>query len=445
MPSPNRRLSVVLAAAMFTLALSAPSQDRGQGAKPKPKRYVLVFKMGTSAYERQQACVRMGLREVEDFSFLNIVVAVPDAGARLDSADSQAAAGDDVEGVEEDFYANWIKSDQPSLESAFSSARAFTKSVSLAPRAPAPSAQPAVPWGIERVGAPKAWNRRDPATMGAGVKVAVVDTGIDCGHPDLQCDASAGFNALDEESAPDDDNGHGTHVAGTIGGKGQAAPDGKLVYGVAPMATLIPVKVLDKDGGGALSDVVRGINWAAQSGVDIISMSLGSPKGSPTLQKAVKAAYDRGVTVVAAAGNSGAGNGGDTVGYPGRYPEAIAVAASDQDDNIADFSSRGPEVAFTAPGVGIESTWPGGGYKTLSGTSMATPHLSGLAALVIAAGARGTERVRQALARASKRLCHVDICPPSNAQGGGMPSAVQLAGGSDAVLASAAPFGLGGR
>ncbi len=165
----------------------------------------------------------------------------------------------------------------------------------------------------------------------------MIDTGIDCTHPDLQCDFSAGTNILTPGSEPMDDNEHGTHVSGTIAGRGNGAEG---VFGVAPLATLIPVKVLDADGAGSLSDIVRGIVWATKAGVDVINMSLGGPTGSAALQRAVVKALSSGITVVCAAGNGGPGP--DTVGYdPGGYPGVIAtVAASDKENGkVAPFSA----------------------------------------------------------------------------------------------------------
>lgn len=405
-PRPSRRTAVLAFLLLGLLGLLPPPA----AAQRQAKRYVLVFKAGTSAAEKERVLERLGLRQVEEFPILEIVVAVEKTGG---APAPQGRKPSSVEDVEEDFHANWIPEK-----------KAVEGRASAAP----------VPWGVERVGAAGVWNRRDPSTMGAGVRVAVIDTGVDCSHPDLKCDLGLGYNALDEEADADDDNGHGTHVAGTIGGKGLQAPDGTYVFGVAPMATLIPIKVLDRDGGGALSDVVRGINWAAASGVDVISMSLGAPKGSKTLQHAIETAYQRGVTIVAAAGNAGPAS--NSVGYPGAYPQALAIAASNDKNEIADFSSRGPQVAFTAPGEDILSTWPGGGYRVLSGTSMAAPHVSGLAAIAIARGAKGPEGVKAAFASSAHRLCRVDVCPTPELQGRGMIAASGLVKDGGSAFAS---------
>ncbi|MEK7383589.1 MAG: S8 family peptidase, partial [Elusimicrobiota bacterium] len=192
-----------------------------------------------------------------------------------------------------------------------------------------------------------------------------------------------------------DDNGHGTHVAGTIA----ALRDGKGVVGVAPKARLYAVKVLDKDGGGGLSSIIKGLIWAGKNKMDVANMSLGAPMGTIFMRGALKYAQLKGVTVIAAAGN----NGG-AVSYPAAYPEAIAVSALDKDETIAKFSSRGRKVEFIAPGVDVKSSVPGGGYRNFAGTSMATPHMTGLAALAVARGAHGLDQVRSALRRAAKPI-----------------------------------------
>lgn len=230
-----------------------------------------------------------------------------------------------------------------------------------------PVATPA--WNLTAIQAPDLW----PRTQGEGVQVAVVDTGVDLDNPGLP-HVAAGYNVLQSDAPPDDDNGHGTHVAGIVAGHWDSGS------GVAPEAVVVPVKVLDEYGSGSLSDVVDGLHWCLQHRVPIINLSLGAPQAAETLHAAVAALAIAGLLVVAAAGNEGPGN--NTVGYPAAWPETLAVAASTQTGRIAEFSSRGPQVDVTAPGQSIVSTWPGGGTKMLSGTSMATPHVSGGAALL---------------------------------------------------------------
>lgn len=242
---------------------------------------------------------------------------------------------------------------------------------------PAPS-QPAqsLPWGVDRIDADST------NSTGAGVTVCVVDTGIDKDHPDLQANIVGGRNfvakgAIVDPSKWDDDNGHGTHVAGTI-----AAVDNTIgVVGVAPSASLLAAKVLNRQGSGYMSDVIAGIDYCVQNGAKVVSMSLGTNTDVQAVHDAVDAAYAGGVLLVAAAGN----DYGGAVSYPAAYDSVVAVSATDSADNLASFSNTGPEVELAAPGVSILSTYKGDGYATLSGTSMATPHVSGVAALAMEA------------------------------------------------------------
>ncbi len=212
---------------------------------------------------------------------------------------------------------------------------------------------------------------------GEGVKVAVLDTGIDTDHPDLR---EAVEDAVDfTGEGVEDRNGHGTHVAGIVG----ARRNGAGFAGVAPKCRLLVAKVLNDAGAGTHAWIVRGIDWAVEKGADILSMSLGSGSHSPELHAAVHRALAAGRIVVCAAGNDGAlqVNG---IGYPGRYGSVITVAAHDRWGQPTGFSSRGGEIDVMAPGERIWSTWKDGRYAELSGTSMATPFVAGLAALILA-------------------------------------------------------------
>jgi subtilisin family serine protease len=241
-------------------------------------------------------------------------------------------------------------------------------------------------WGVIRIDAQKAWT----SSTGSAVEVAIIDTGIDQDHPDLAGNIQGGKNFVKKRgtinpNAWDDDNGHGTHVAGIV-----AAVDNEIgVVGVAPGAYLYGVKVLDRRGSGYVSDVIAGIDWAVfTKGVDVINMSLGTTSDIQSFHDAVDTAYAAGIVVVAAAGNSGDTNSDNDVNYPARYSSVIAVAATDSADQRAYWSSDGPEVELAAPGVYVRSTYKGGGYSTLSGTSMAAPHIAGVAALVKATAVR---------------------------------------------------------
>lgn len=230
-----------------------------------------------------------------------------------------------------------------------------------------------VSYGLSLIGAETMWSR----TKGENVVVAVVDTGIDYKHPELK-DRVIGGKDFTGSNDFMDDNGHGTHVAGII------AASGRKISGVAPNTNLLAVKALDKDGGGRDQDVADGIAWAVENGAEVISMSFGSADPSPVVRQALRFAYKKGAVLIAAAGNEGDENiDADTVDYPAKYPESIAVAAVDAKKIVAPFSSKGPEVDVAGPGVDIYSTYIGGKYVYLSGTSMATPHISGAAALIL--------------------------------------------------------------
>jgi len=238
-------------------------------------------------------------------------------------------------------------------------------------------------WGMDRIFGEESFPFPTWGTStGAGVKVAILDTGIDPSHPDLAGRVSQGVDFTATGSSIDD-NGHGTHVSGTVAA---IFSNNDGVYGVAPSASLYAVKVLDSTGSGYLDWIIAGIQWAIDNDIDIINMSLGTSSNVQSLEDACNAAFAEGILIVAAAGNSGNRPGNrDTVEYPGGYASVIAVAASDSNDLRASFSSTGPDVELIAPGVSILSSIPGDGYAYYSGTSMASPHVAGVAALVLSA------------------------------------------------------------
>ena len=253
-------------------------------------------------------------------------------------------------------------------------------------------------WHLDNIGAPAVWSAGE---TGAGIIVAVVDTGVAAGGPDGFSNLMSGYDFVDGDSDADDENGHGTHVSGTIA---QATDNGIGVAGVAPDAAILPVRVLDADGTGYTSDVVAGILYAVSEGADVINLSLGSTSASTAESIAVAAAADAGVLVVAASGN----NGSDTaVNYPAAYDSAVAVAAVDYVGTRTGYSNGGIEVDLAAPGgdssadlngdgygdgVLQETRGSGGwGYYFYQGTSMAAPHVAGAAALLMGAGASAEE------------------------------------------------------
>ncbi|OYD07270.1 S8 family peptidase [Paludifilum halophilum] len=230
-------------------------------------------------------------------------------------------------------------------------------------------------WNLERVKAPSAWN----VTRGQGTRIAIVDTGVELNHPDLAGKIAPGYDFVEDDTTPEDGNGHGTHMAGIAAA---VTDNGIGIASMAPDAELIPVRVLDDNGSGTLSDVASGITYAADQGADVINLSLGSSQSSSILEDAVNYAWNRESVIVAAAG----GSGSTTPQYPASYTNAIAVAATDRNDRVPNFSTRGDWVDAGAPGVDIPSTYIGGGYQSLSGSSTSAAHVSGLAALLASQG-----------------------------------------------------------
>ncbi|MBI5240878.1 MAG: S8 family peptidase [Elusimicrobia bacterium] len=418
------RLALILA-----LGLLAPAVA---GAKTCPvdtgklRRHIVSCQPEQSMAQCRKAVESISCSITRELALINaVVITVPED--ELEATETKLAATPEVRAYEEDKYVKWIKAEAPVLPSfGFSSVPAFVPSGKSRNPIDPPSAHPTqpnangqLPWGIARVNAPAAWK----TNMGAGVKVAVVDTGIDYNHAALKANVKGGFNAVDEKN-PDnfmDDQGHGSHVSGTIAGaynNGQGA-GGSGVIGVAPKASLYGVKVLDADGGGSYSTIIAGIEWAVKNKMQVANMSLGAPEGTDALHQAIIAAKKAGLVILAAAGND---SGGPT-GYPAAYPETISITASNDKDEFASFSSKGPETNFIAPGEDVLSVKLGGGYIVHSGTSMATPHMTGLAALAVANGARGFTGVKNALIKAAAKLPGLT----AEEQGYGLVSAAKLA------------------
>ncbi|MFC1716953.1 S8 family serine peptidase [Candidatus Poribacteria bacterium] len=287
------------------------------------------------------------------------------------------------------------------------------------------------PWGVNRVNAPAAWG----TSKGAGVDVAILDTGIDYDHPDLDGNLVGGVNfsgtAADgntNASYWNDNYGHGTHCAGIVAAEDNATG----VVGVAPDADLWAVKVLGDNGSGPVSDIIQGIEWCANNSIEVASMSF-SGGYSASMDAACNAAYadGAGVLLVAAAGNYYGG----LVASPANFGAVIAVSALDSNDQIARFSNIGQEIELTAPGVNINSTYVGGGYTSKSGTSMACPHVSGVAALVFASSGSSAEGVRQKMNDTA-----MDIGLSWSRQGNGLVDAANAVGGTTSPSPPVADF-----
>ena len=229
-----------------------------------------------------------------------------------------------------------------------------------------------ITWGQSLNGLLDVWRQ----TQGRDIKVAVLDTGIDTDHPDLK-DAIIETKDFSGDGIEDVD-GHGTHTAGTVA----ARINGAGLVGVAPESQLLIGKVFTNNGDGNYDMLVNAIRWATDAGADIISMSLGGPATTPDLFQAIHYALINDRIVICAAGNEGSFYQ-NNIGYPGRYGGVITIGAHDRNGNATGFSSRGGEIDFMAPGKEVWSTWLDGGYAKLDGTSMATPFVAGLAALIL--------------------------------------------------------------
>jgi subtilisin family serine protease len=234
-------------------------------------------------------------------------------------------------------------------------------------------------WGLRLTHFPKGWS----VTRGSSrVVVAVLDTGVDATQPDLRGAVGAGYDFVNADSDPRDDNGHGTAVAGVVAARGG---NGIGLAGACWACTIMPIKVLDEDGSGNTAAIAAGILWAVDHGANVINLSLGGPGATDVLSGAVRYALGRNVVVVAAAGN----NGSTTAFYPAALPSVLGVAATTAEDQLYSWSNHGPWVEVAAPGCNV-APWPGATYVDFCGTSSATPLVSGLAALYRAARPEAT-------------------------------------------------------
>ncbi len=249
-------------------------------------------------------------------------------------------------------------------------------------------------WHHTKIESAAAWDRQ----RGAGITIAIVDTGTNCSHPDLAGKCVAGYDYVNRDNNPADDQGHGTHVAGIAA---MQTNNGVGGAGVGWDSRIMPVKVLDRTGNGGHSAIASGITFAADNGAQVINMSLGGAFTSSALRNAVDYAIQRGVVVLAAAGNENTSN----PSYPAAYNGVIGISATSQSDQRASFSNYGNAIDVAAPGVAILSTVMTGGYQPWSGTSMACPVAAGLAALLVAQNpSRTPAQVEQILEQSADDL-----------------------------------------
>ncbi len=381
-PGVSRRVKVfVVIAVILSVGLTSV-------ARAEDRRWIVIFLEGTDLGAQELLFKLGGIKVVHTLSFINALAIELPLGDTLDDL-LAFLLGKPVEGV-------------------FADPLSVLGPISTISQAEDPQNK-GYDWGQVRIGTPVVHedmqNMPDAPEPGAGVTVAILDTGIDDNHPHLKQNIIQAHNARSGGGSSDDDNGHGTHIAGIIAAR---ATDWG-VSGVAPHAGLVSVKVLDHDGAGYLSDCINGLQWVYTNRnklqIKVVNMSLGFCADREPLKRAIKRLYDSDVIMVAAAGNrlsqgggaeegggsegEGASACGDTVRYPARYDEwVIAVAASDVYDDIAGYSLAGPEVDVTAPGGSqanerILSTTPGGGYGWGSGTSQAAAHVTGSIVLAL--------------------------------------------------------------
>lgn len=360
------------------LGMAPALQTSPANARLAPRyanRLVVKFRSGTSDGQMRSFQQRFSLRSLSRVSSLGLGVMAMPAGKSASAVMSAIQGHPDVEYVEPDFIlsAGPIKRRaQKAPTRRVQSARLMNDTLM------------GNQWGLSKIGMPSVWG------MSAGAPttvVAVIDTGVDVRHPDLVGNLVPGFSVLPGASGPDDDHGHGTHVAGVIA----AASNNQIgIASVAPRCKIMPVKVLNKEGKGATSDIVAGIIWATNHGAKVINMSLGGTGGSRALLDAINYAKTKDVVLVAAMGNEGA----NSQEYPAGYPGVIAVGATTEQDSLASFSNYGSWISVTAPGEGIFSTLPtrpvyvtemegkDNDYDYMDGTSMAAPFAAGVAALI---------------------------------------------------------------
>lgn len=348
-------LLIGLILSLFLSSVPAFAADQQDEQNLGTERILVKFQPGTPEKVKNEIHQKRGSRVEGIIPGIDVQIIRTRPGARVEDIKKEYEKENKVIFAEQDFVAEAI----------------------MEPDDPYYSSQ----WGMTKIQAPQAW---DITTGEPDVKLAILDTGVDQDHEDLASKIIANRN-FTTSGTIDDRYGHGTHVAGIAAA---ASNNGIGVAGVGYDSTVMNVKVLGDTGSGYYSWIASGIVWAADNGADVISMSLGGGSASSTLRSAVDYAWGKGVVLVAAAGNSGNSN----PVYPAYYENVIAVAATNQNDAKASFSSYGNWVDVAAPGVNILATLPnhsnaiGLNYGSLNGTSMATPHVAGLAGLVWATG-----------------------------------------------------------
>ncbi|MDB5100225.1 MAG: peptidase [Cyanobacteria bacterium RYN_339] len=347
---------------LSTRLAGTPVSAQQRQAAYDPGRVVVRFKKAAAATGAASLASRLGLRTLGAIPALDAAVLAVPTGKTVTSVLGSLRGAAEVAYAEPDYIVRASGANGPVVDPA----------IHIDPDL-------STQWGLDKVHAPQAWQ----VTRGsADVVVAVLDTGVDLEHPDLRANLVPGITYWPEQGAPMDYHGHGTHVAGIIAAKLGNTEGGA---GVAPGCKIMPIKVMGPKGPeGKVEFVAAGLVWAADHGAKIANMSLGDEGTSTLLRDAVAYALSKDVVIVAASGNFDPEKHSttNTLDYPAGYPGVMAVGATDSDDQLADFSFWGSWLSVVAPGVEIYSTVPGNAYRGEDGTSMASPFVAGVAALV---------------------------------------------------------------
>lgn len=377
-----QRRAPVLAAAILCVALIlalAPGA-RGQsvtepgldedptGAPYVAGELLVVYEPGTPEETEATVVRESGARTLEDLSGETRLVSFPGIKREVSGEARERALQRELKYLRE----------EPRIEAVDYN---YIREVSFTPDDPRFDDQ----WGLTKARFPGAWND----ALGTGAKIAIVDSGIDSNHPDIDETGKivAQRDFVEGDAVADDDNGHGTHVAGIAGA---LTDNGKGVAGGCPGCGLLIAKVADANGDLTDADVIEGIGWSVSNRADVINLSFGGPRKSTALQTAINGAAENAV-IVAAAGNKGT----TRRQYPAAYPAAVAVSATTEKNKLAGFSSYGNWVDLAAPGTHVLSTQAGGGYVKMSGTSMSAPFVSALAGLLASQDIYTADQIRQ--------------------------------------------------
>ncbi|MCB0216415.1 MAG: S8 family serine peptidase [Caldilineae bacterium] len=376
----------------WTAATSGAAAGRLQD-EPDPsetpiyaENHLLVrFAPGTPDEVKRALHEEYGAQVIREIPALNIqVLLLPEDSVAMVSA---YQAEEEVRYAEPDYLftiQGWPSEQQPDLSAA------TTNGLDEIPNDPLYSQQ----WHHQTINSAGAWD----ISHGTGVTIAIIDTGADCNHPDLRDKCVRGYDHVNNDADPRDDQGHGTHVSGIAAAMTNNALG---IAGTGWDAKIMPVKALNSRGSGNLSWIAAAVTWAVDNGADVINMSLGGRYTSRSLQDAIAYAIDHGVPVIAAAGNDNTSN----PSYPAAYPGVIGIAATSQSDTKASFSNYGDYIDVAAPGVAILSSVMGGSYQAWNGTSMASPVVAGVAALLVAQGpCRSPAQIEQILEATSVDL-----------------------------------------